>query len=291
MENKLDSTIDIVGLLQPGAKGLDSFVHPEGTYFSQNNMGHMMSANMAMFAVLKMCEARDNNNPLGAYSICDSSLKVLRSEHQPIVEGALRQLNSDKMPSVDVALMAFETTRNSLRGPVTNNTINVARDTERRDRFLGAVSNLVNSNYKGMVNNMDQARTMYQEQKNDKAKNHQLGVASLVAVNEIKAERWKELKTATLMSLNTILTKTQQAATKVSSVLQGVVKTQKAQIALVDSSISENERKAKALGFDDKTLASVKAGTLKYQPGTAIERKESIMADKPELGQVRYMGR
>ena len=283
MENKLDSTIDIVGLLQPGAKGLDSFVHPEGTYFSQNNMGHMMSANMAMFAVLKMCEARDNNNPLGAYSICDSSLKVLRSEHQPIVEGALRQLNSDKMPSVDVALMAFETTRNSLRGPVTNNTINVARDTERRDRFLGAVSNL--------VNNMDQARTMYQEQKNDKAKNHQLGVASLVAVNEIKAERWKELKTATLMSLNTILTKTQQAATKVSSVLQGVVKTQKAQIALVDSSISENERKAKALGFDDKTLASVKAGTLKYQPGTAIERKESIMADKPELGQVRYMGR
>lgn len=291
MENKLDSTIDIVGLLQPGAKGLDSFVHPEGTYFSQNNMGHMMSANMAMFAVLKMCEARDNNNPLGAYSICDSSLKVLRSEHQPIVEGALRQLNSDKMPSVDVALMAFETTRNSLRGPVTNNTINVARDTERRDRFLGAVSNLVNSNYKGMVNNMDQARTMYQAQKNDKAKNHQLGVASLVAVNEIKAERWKELKTATLMSLNSILTKTQQAATKVSSVLQGVVKTQKAQIALVDSSISENERKAKALGFDDKTLASVKAGTLKYQPGTAIERKESIMADQPELGQVRSMGR
>jgi hypothetical protein len=287
MENKLDSTIDIVGLLQPGAKGLDSFVHPEGNYFSQKNMGHMVSANMAMFAVLKMCEARDNNNPLGAYSICDSSLKVLRSEHQPIVEGALRQLNSDKLNSVDVALMAFETTRNSLRGPVTNNTINVARDTERRDRFLGAVSNLVNSNYKGMVNNMDQARTLYQDQKNDKAKNHQLGVASLVTVNEIKAERWRELKAATLISLNSILTKTQQAATKVSSVLQGVVKNQKAQISLVDNSISENERKAKALGFDDKTLASVKAGTLKYFPGTAMEAKAPAMASFQELDQTR----
>ncbi|MCA6372211.1 MAG: hypothetical protein IM631_12600 [Cytophagales bacterium] len=291
MENKLDSSIDIVGLLQPGAKGLDSFVHPEGNYFSQKNMGHMVSANMAMFAVLKMCEQRDNNNPLGAYSICDSSLKVLRSEHQPIVEGALRQLNADKLPSVDVALLAFETTRNTLRGPVTNNTVNVARDTERRDRFLGAVSNLVKSNYKGMVSNMDQARVSYQEQKNDKARNHQLGVASMVAVNEIKAERWRELKRATLMSLNSILTKTQQAALKVSNVLSGVVKTQKAQISIVDNSISENERKAKALGFDDKTLASVKSGTLKYQPGTAIEKKEPAMVRQPALDQMRAMGR
>jgi len=257
--------IDYNAFFQPTLKSLDGFVGSESMHESQ----------FTAYAVIKMCEARDSGNALGAHSISEKAKEVLTrnengvevpvKEMHGVLDKALSSLVKEQKPSIDVMMDAFDGRTKYERA---NNGFNVrmAMNEDRMGQFKGAAANLIESNYEGLPKNFKEAseiRTGQVKSGENKinrlqslAKNDQITKANIaIDIANFKA------------SIAGVYQKIISSGKSVSNVLGRISRGQDANNQKVESQIEKVEKTFKKNGLTDDLVEKVKNGeklTFKY---------------------------